>query len=188
MTDDRPQAATTSTSIRRPFWIAIAIATFVIVADQASKWWAIANLSDGQTIPVIGDFIRFWLVYNPGAAFGLGTGYAWILAIIAGAAAVAIAIYAWKVQSVAWTIALGLILGGAITHFGDRMFRDPGFAHGHVVDFIAYGDWFVGNIADIAIVGGVAMAVVLVLLKVPNGRDAAVEPSPEPAAPDEIKP
>jgi type VI secretion system protein ImpL len=44
------------------------------VLDQLSKAWAIANLSDGQTIPVIGDFIRFWLIYNPGAAFGLGTG------------------------------------------------------------------------------------------------------------------
>ena len=90
MTDDSPQADPTSTKLRRPFWIAVAIAIFVIIADQVSKWWAIENLSDGQTIPVIGDFIRFWLVYNPGAAFGLGTGYAWILAIIAGAAAVAV--------------------------------------------------------------------------------------------------
>lgn len=176
MTDDRPQAATeTVPSARRPFWIAIVVAVAVIAADQFSKWWAIENLSDGQTIPVIGDFIRFFLVYNPGAAFGLGTGYTWILAIIAGAAAVAIAVYAWRVRSVAWTIALGLILGGAITHFGDRMFRDPGFARGHVVDFIAYGNWFVGNVADIAIVGGVAFAVVLVLLRVNMRRDGAVE-------------
>ncbi len=171
MTDDRLEAATTAQpSIARPFWITVAIAVVVIVADQLSKVWAIENLSDGQTIPVIGDFIRFWLVYNPGAAFGLGTGYTWILAIIAGAVAVGLAWYAWRVRSVAWTIALGLILGGAVTHLGDRLFRDPGFARGHVVDFIAYGNWFVGNVADIAIVGGVAMAVLLVLLRVDMRR------------------
>lgn len=182
MTDDRPLAASeTSPRSRRPFWIAVVVAVVVIVVDQLTKWWAIDNLSDGQVIPVIGDFIRFLLVYNPGAAFGLGTGFTWILAIIAGGAAVAIAIYTWKVRSVSWTIALGLILGGAITHFGDRMFRDPGFARGHVVDFIAYGNWFVGNVADIAIVGGVAMAVLLVLLRVNNGRDVPAEPITEQA-------
>ena len=67
-------------------------------------------------------------------------------------------------------IAFGLVLGGAITHLGDRLFRDPGFARGHVVDFIAYGNWFVGNVADIAIVGGVAYAVLLVLLRVDMKR------------------
>jgi len=171
MTDDRPEAATSA----RPFWLALAIAIFVILADQLSKAWAIANLSEGEVIPVIGDFIRFILVYNPGAAFGLGTGYTWILAIIAGVAAVAVGWYAWKVRSIAWTVALGMILGGAVTHFGDRMFRDPGFARGHVVDFIAYGNFFIGNIADIAIVGGVIFAVALTLFKVPMKRDGVAE-------------
>lgn len=179
MTDDRPEAATTTTSIARPFWIALAVAAAVVVADQLSKAWAIANLSDGQTIPVIGDFIRFWLVYNPGAAFGLGTGYTWILAIIAAVVAVGIGWYAWSVRSIPWTIVFGLVLGGAITHLGDRLFRDPGFARGYVVDFIAYGNWFVGNVADIAIVGGVAFAVVLVLLRVDMRRPGSATPASE---------
>ena len=60
--------------MKRPFWIAVGVAVLVVVADQLTKWWAIANLQDGKVIPFIGDFIRFWLVYNPGAAFSLGSG------------------------------------------------------------------------------------------------------------------
>ena len=181
MTDDAPAVPTTRGN--RPFWIAIVIAAVVIASDQLTKWWAIENLSDGQTIPVIGDFIRFWLVYNPGAAFGLGTGFTWILAIIAAVVVVAVAWYGWRVRSVRWMIVIGLILGGATTHLGDRLFREPGFARGHVVDFIAYGNFFVGNVADIAIVGGAALGVLFALLRVPLNRDgAAVEAEPETAA------
>lgn len=154
----------------RMFWITIVIALVIVAVDQLTKWWAIENLSDGQVIPVIGDWIRFVLVYNPGAAFGLGTGFTWILALVAVAAAIAVAWYAWKVTSLAWAVVLGMILGGAVTHAGDRLFREPGFAQGHVVDFIGYFDWFVGNVADIMIVLGAALAVLLVLLKVDNGR------------------
>ena len=56
---------------------------------------------------------------------------------------------------------------------GDRLFRAPGFARGHVVDFIAYNKWFVGNVADIAIVGGAAFLTVLTLLGM-QARPAAV--------------
>ena len=168
------------------FWLAIAIAVVVILVDQLTKWWAIANLSNGEVIPVIGDFIRFVLVYNPGAAFGLGAGYTWILTVIAGLAVIAIAWYAWRVKSLAWAIVLGMILGGAATHFGDRLLRDPSFGNGHVVDFIGYGDWFVGNVADIMIVVGAALAVLLVLMRVDTGRhpvEAEAEPV-EPASAD----
>jgi signal peptidase II len=58
-------------------------------------------------------------------------------------------------------VALGLLLGGAVGNLIDRLVRDPGVARGHVVDFIAYGDWFVGNVADIAIV---AAAILMGLL------------------------
>jgi signal peptidase II len=58
-------------------------------------------------------------------------------------------------------VPLGLLLGGATTHLGDRLFRAPSFGQGHVVDFIAYADWFIGNVADIAIVVGAALIVVL---------------------------
>lgn len=157
--------------MKRPFWLAAAVAVVVIAADQLSKWWAIQNLSDGQVIPVIGDFIRFELVFNPGAAFSIGENFTWVFAIIAAGVVVAICWYAWSVHSRAWLITLGLILGGAVTHLGDRLFRPPSFAQGHVVDFIGYGNWFIGNVADIVIFSGAALAVILVLRHVPTQRE-----------------
>jgi signal peptidase II len=151
---------------------------FVILADQLSKWWAESNLGNGEVIPVIGDFIQFWLVYNPGAAFSIGEEFTWVLAIVAAVAVVAIAWYAWRVRSRGWAVALGLLLGGATTHLGDRLFRQPGFGRGHVVDFIDYFGWFVGNIADIALVGGAIMIVVLSILGLRvGGNDPAEEPA-----------
>ena len=68
-----------------------------------------------------------------------------------------------RLGSTGWAVGLGLLLGGALGNLLDRLLRPPGFAVGHVVDFIAYLDWFVGNVADVAIV---VAAVLVVLLTV----------------------
>jgi signal peptidase II len=86
-----------------------------------------------------------------------------VLAVFAGVAVIAIAFVARRVRSRAWTIALGLLLGGAFTHLMDRLFREPGFGRGHVVDFIDYAGFFVGNVADIALVTGMALTLLLSL-------------------------
>jgi len=171
---DPVAAPTTSRVSRRLLWGVFALAAFVIAADQLSKWWAETNLGDGTVIPVIGDVISFQLVYNPGAAFSIGEGYTWVLTIIAAIAVVAIIRFAWGIESWAWAFALGLLLGGAITHLGDRLFREPGFARGHVVDFINYGGYFIGNIADIALVGGAVMIVIVSIMGIAS--------KPEPVA------
>ncbi|GAA1313954.1 hypothetical protein Psi02_64490 [Planotetraspora silvatica] len=72
-------------------------------------------------------------------------------------------------HSTAWTVALAALLGGATSHLLDRLFRAPGFAQGHVVDFIDYGGLFVGNVADIALTGGCAVLMLLSLRGVPLG-------------------
>ncbi|MCI3226363.1 signal peptidase II [Streptomyces sp. NP-1717] len=143
------------------FWSTLGVALVLLIVDQASKWWAVGALGDSESIDVVGDVIRFWLVYNPGAAFSMGTGVTWVFTIFAGVAVVAIAWYAWRVRSTPWAYALGLLLGGATSHFGDRLFREPGFARGHVVDFIDYAGFFVGNVADIGIFAGAVSIVVL---------------------------
>ncbi|TXL87384.1 signal peptidase II [Streptomyces sp. IB2014 016-6] len=143
------------------FWSTLGIGLVLLLVDQASKWWAVGALGDSESIDVVGDVIRFWLVYNPGAAFSMGTGVTWVFTIFAGVAVVAIAWYAWRVRSTPWAYALGLLLGGATSHFGDRLFREPGFARGHVVDFIDYAGFFVGNVADIGIFTGAVTIVVL---------------------------
>ena len=66
----------------------------------------------------------------------------------------------------AWAVALGLLLGGALGNLVDRLVREPGIARGDVVDFIAYANWFVGNVADIAIVVAAVLVVILAALGV----------------------
>lgn len=154
----------------RLVWFTFTIAAVVILLDQGSKWWAETALADGHTIPVLGDVIRFVLVYNPGAAFSIGTDSTWVFTILAAVAVAVIIWFAWPVTSRGWMVALGLLLGGAATHLGDRLFREPGFGRGHVVDFIGYGPLFIGNVADIAIFAGAVMLIVLTVMGNRIGR------------------
>ncbi|MGY1640453.1 signal peptidase II [Geodermatophilus sp. SYSU D00703] len=147
---------------RRHGWV-LGVAAAVLVADQATKVWAESVLADGRRIDLAGDLLGLRLLYNPGAAFSIGSGATWLFTIVSGVAVVALAWYSRRVTSTAWAIALGLLLGGGVTHFGDRLLRAPGFGRGHVVDFIDYADWFVGNVADIALFCGVLLALVLSL-------------------------
>ncbi|HWU59033.1 MAG TPA: signal peptidase II [Microbacteriaceae bacterium] len=160
---------------RRLFWFVIAIAVAVVLVDQLTKLWAVTTLSLDSSVPVIGDFIRFQLIYNSGAAFSMGTNSTWVFTIIAAVAVIVIGWYAWRIESKLWMLALGLLLGGAATHLGDRLFRPPAFGQGHVVDFIGYGNFFIGNVADIILFCGAAMLVVLALTGV----------RPRPMAPSE---
>ncbi|WP_348788281.1 signal peptidase II [Leifsonia sp. NPDC080035] len=162
---------------RAAFWIAVVCAVAVVAVDQLTKLWAASALADGRTVDVIGSLIRFQLAYNTGAAFSSGPGFTWVFGIVSGVVAAAIVVYAWRVTSVAWAIGLGALLGGAISHFGDRLLR------GYVIDFIDYVNWFIGNVADIAIVLSVVYLGILAVLKVPTGRSAGL-PSDE-AAPTE---
>jgi len=182
MTDAAPRPS------RRLYAVTIGLALLVILADQGSKFWAEANLEVGKPVPIIGDLLRFQLIYNPGAAFSIGTGFTWIFTIVAGIAVIAIAIFAWRVTSRAWAILLGLLLGGAATHFGDRMFREPSLGQGHVVDFIGYGNLFIGNVADIVIVGCGVAGVILMARGIPfraKTADDLVGTEPAEAGPAE---
>ncbi|SDI65414.1 signal peptidase II [Nonomuraea jiangxiensis] len=147
----------------------LVLAAIVLLVDQISKFWALSALSDGENIAVIPQLIHFRLLLNPGAAFSIGEGATWVFALTAAAAVVGILYVGRRLRSTAWTIVLGAMLGGATSHLLDRLFRPPGFAHGHVVDFIDYGGLFVGNVADIALVGGCALLLVLSLRGVPMG-------------------
>lgn len=106
------------------------------------------------------------LIFNPGAAFGLGAGSTWAFSIVAVVVVVVIVRLARHITSIAWASALALVLAGAVGNLIDRLFRPPAIGRGHVVDFIDYG-WFIGNVADIWIVGGALLMVVLSVRGVP---------------------
>lgn len=143
--------------------LAVATAAAVLVVDQATKFWAESALAGRPPVPVLGDFLSLRLVRNPGAAFSLGADVTWVFAILAAVAVVGLGWFVGRVRSTPWALVAGLLLGGATTHLLDRLFRPPGFGVGHVVDFLDYNGWFVGNVADIALVGGAIAAVLLSL-------------------------
>lgn len=149
---------------RRPLVLALLVlAVLVLAVDQLTKVWAVANLTEGERTPLLGDLLGLSLLYNPGAALSFATGMTWVFTIAAVVVAIVILRVANRLGSRGWTIALGLLLGGAVGNLLDRLLRPPALARGHVVDFIAYGDFFVGNVADIAIVAAAALIVLLTL-------------------------
>lgn len=150
--------------------IAILAAT-VLAADQFTKHLALDNLPYQQAVPVWGDFLQFYLTRNPGAAFSLGEGVTWVFTIVLAAAAAFIVVLAARgVRSRAWTVVLGLLLGGILGNLTDRLLRDPGFLVGHVVDFIHtpwMWLWFppaIYNVADIFVVTMMIASAVLVVV------------------------
>ena len=152
------------------------LAVLVLAADQFTKHLALENLPYEQPVPVIGDFLIFYLVRNPGAAFSLGESVTWIFTIALAAVAVAIVwLAATRIRSRLWAVALGLLLGGVLGNLTDRLLREPGFPVGHVVDFINT-PWMmpaIYNVADIFIVSmmiGVAL-LVLVGLHLDGSRE-----------------
>ncbi|MBL0886766.1 signal peptidase II [Myceligenerans indicum] len=156
------------------------LAAGVLVADQLTKWWAESALSTGgEPVELIGDLLQLRLVYNSGAALSIATGMTWVLTIIVVAVVIAILRLMRRIGSRGWAVSLGLLLGGAVGNLVDRLLRDPGFARGHVVDFIDYAGFFVGNVADIAIVVAAVWIAVLSLLGIGvDGRRDGAERDP----------
>jgi signal peptidase II len=156
--DDRPASAARRT---RLVGTLVALAAAVLLVDHATKAWALSALDEGVRTPVLGDLLGIQLLFNPGAALGLANGTTWVLSLVAVAVVVVIVRVSRRLGSRGWTLALGLLLGGALGNLVDRLIRDPGVFRGHVVDFIAYGDLFVGNVADIAIVVAAGLLMLL---------------------------
>ncbi|MCI1675944.1 MAG: signal peptidase II [Ancrocorticia sp.] len=150
-------------------WV-LALAT--VALDQLTKQWALTSLTPNQRIPILGNALGFELIFNPGAAFSFGEGATVVFTVVAGAVVLGIPFVARKVASRAWAVWLGIVWGGAAGNLVDRIFRSPGAGRGHVVDFIAYFDWFIGNVADIALVVGIAAIGILVFRGVEFGPAA----------------
>lgn len=135
--------------------IACVIAAVVVLIDQATKAAALSGLSTQQRIPLLGDLLGLQLAFNPGAILSLGAGFTGLLTLLGVAAVALLVIAVVRARTVWWAVGLGLILGGAIGNLIDRLFSPPGFGIGHVTDFLAYGTWFIGNLADVALGAGV---------------------------------
>lgn len=148
---------------RRLLALVIGLTLVVLVIDQVTKAWALSALTEGDRVEVIDGLLGLRLLFNPGAALSIATGMTWVLTLVACAVVVVVIRVSRKLGSTGWAVALGLLLGGALGNLVDRMIRDPGVFRGHVIDFIAYADFFVGNVADIAIVVAAGLVMVQAL-------------------------
>jgi signal peptidase II len=143
--------------------LGVIAAVTVLALDQASKLWLLRVFDIGHRGAVkLAPFFDLVLAWNPGISFG------WLqndsptaqimLMLIKAVAVVILAIWMARSRTLVATIALGLIIGGAVGNAIDR------FAYGAVVDFALFHvqiggntfNWYVFNLADVAIVAGVA--------------------------------
>ncbi len=128
-------------------------AIMLVVFDQATKLavkgfdifgFKHDGMYYGQSIPVIGDFLQWTYIENPGMAFGIEFGWAKIfLSLFSIVASIALAVYLYKITFASHSVRVGitLILAGAVGNLIDRVFygalygTQPLF-YGHVVDFV----------------------------------------------------
>jgi signal peptidase II len=145
-------------------WLYLIVALIAITVDQFTKNLAIASLELGTSYPALGELLSWRLLYNDSAAFGLGFGYTWILAIISAVAAIATIWYSRNLESISWSLMIGVFLGGVVGNLIDRLIREPSFGNGNVVDFIQIPfDFPIFNLADIFIVSMAFLSVVRVM-------------------------
>ena len=162
-------------SLHLRYGVIAAIATLVL--DQASKFWLVRIFDIAQRGTVkLTPFFDLVLAWNQGISFGWfqndGAGAQIVLMAIKAVAVVVLAVWMARSRTLIATVALGLIIGGAIGNGIDRL------AYGAVVDFALFHlqiggntyNWYVFNLADVAIVAGVAALLYDSLLGVPAAK------------------
>lgn len=141
------------------------IALFVIALDQLTKWLIVKNMELGESIEIIKDFFYITSHRNRGAAWGILEGQMWFFYVVTVIVVIGLVYYLQKMgkQSVLLGTSIGLMLGGAIGNFIDRVIRKE------VVDFfntyIFSYNFPIFNIADTALTSGVVLMIIYMFLE-----------------------
>ncbi|MHA2789340.1 signal peptidase II [Corynebacterium sp. S7] len=143
----------------------VTIIVVVAAIDQLVKQLMLNWLEPGVPVPIIGNWFRFYLLFNPGAAFSMGQDSTWLFTTIQLVFVVSVLIAAPRIKNKWQALGLALLAGGGLGNLCDRLFREPGFWFGHVVDYISVGNFAVFNIADASITVGVIIFVLAVLFE-----------------------
>jgi signal peptidase II len=176
-------AAPERTRARWPLFLALA--TTVVIVDQLTKAWLVSILpAEGQRLSVIDDFLRLVHSHNSGALFGLFKDQALLFGLVSlGVVALIVWYHGSSGRNTLLSVALGLLLGGAIGNLLDRL------RLGYVVDFVdaGIGDlrFYTFNAADAAISCAILLLLLSALLPGRFGLDRpdAKPISGEPAEP-----
>lgn len=153
-----PETSSAKPSRHRLLFVGVALAAYAL--DLGTKLLAVARLTPGEPKNVVGSLLRLDLVRNPGAAFSTGTSYTLFLSVIALIAAGVVIRFGRRLGDSTWAVALGLLLAGVCGNLTDRVFREPGFLRGHVIDFLELPHWPVFNAADMLIDAAVLLIVI----------------------------
>jgi signal peptidase II len=147
----------------------IVFAIFVILFDQASKFYIQHNLNIGESIPIVQGIFHITYVENPRTSFGLFE-YNSSFFVIAVLISVILVILIYKKiifkKDSFMYVPLTLVFGGAVGNLIDRVRID-----GRVIDFIDFRIWPVFNFADSAIVCGMLILLIHVLFRAPEKGD-----------------
>ena len=141
------------------------IALVIIALDQVTKMLVVKNMTLGESIPIIDNFLSITSHRNPGAAWGILAGQMWFFYIVTIVVVIALIYYMQKMAKshVLIGLALAFMLGGAIGNFIDRVFRQE------VVDFvdtIIFGyDFPIFNVADSALTIGVGLLIIFMFFE-----------------------
>lgn len=141
----------------------VGVAAIFLALDQVIKLAVSLFLVEGRPVPILGPVLQLLYVRNAGAAFSLISGATWLLTVVAVCVVVVIIVLARRITSRSWAGMFGLLLGGVLGNLTDRLFREPGFGQGHVVDYLAT-PWLIPaiyNLADMTILAGMSLFVVL---------------------------
>jgi len=175
--DGTKGAAGTRRAAGRPFWfVFFGLAALVVIADQLAKAWLVSILDPGERLDVIGDFVRLINSQNSGALFGLFKDQAILFGLVSiGVVALIVWYHGSSGRNPLLSVALGLLLGGALGNMLDRL------RLGYVVDFIDLGigniRFYTFNVADSAISGAILL---LILLALVPGIGQPKETAPKP--------
>ena len=137
------------------------IAALVIAADQITKYMVRTGMQPGDSIPVLGDWLRFYYVRNTGTAFSMFAGNKWITIVLTTILIVACLIFIIKeARSGSKPVALLLtfVFAGGLSNLFDRL------ALGYVTDMISCWSFAVFNVADIAVTCGCFLLIIYILL------------------------
>ncbi|MFP4396355.1 MAG: signal peptidase II [Anaerolineales bacterium] len=136
----------------------------IVVVDQTIKWWVVRDLPPYTPVDVaawLRPVLSFTYVKNTGASFGMFPNMNVAFAVLSVIVLVLMAVFQFTIPPQVWIVhvALALVMGGALGNLIDR------FTRGYVVDFLdvnfwPFATWPVFNVADSAIVVGVAILLI----------------------------
>lgn len=152
----------------RPRWVLFfGLAAAVVVVDQLTKAWLVGLLGPGERLQIVGDLLRIVHGQNDGAIFGLFRDQALLFGIVSiGVVGLIIWFHRSSGRNTLLSIALGLLLGGAIGNAIDR------FRLGYVIDWVdaGIGDvrFYTFNVADSAVTAAVLLLLLMTILPSPE--------------------